>query len=248
MKIIILILCLFISLLNFANAGEMYKCIDRDGNTIFTDMPQDGMKCDSKEDEIETTNIKHAISDGIYLLEVEMIFSDRTEKKTEQLTITVTNENGIIKLVNQEQPKYPILGRMEQNVFRAHIGDAGGRLDFVGKIQSLNTIKGTIKGNDGKSNITGSFSIQAMSNIIKSASNYYSNCTLGCNKANKCDSAMSDRDLKACLDYCSLIQEMIDKKSPSLGKKDFIRLFKGMECCARAKSCEDFKMCQKQYN
>lgn len=49
MKIVILILCFFISLINFANAGEMYNCTDHNGNKIITDNPQDGMKCDIKK-------------------------------------------------------------------------------------------------------------------------------------------------------------------------------------------------------
>ena len=49
MKVIILTLCFFIIFINFANAGEIYNCIDRDGNKIITDRPQDGMKCALKE-------------------------------------------------------------------------------------------------------------------------------------------------------------------------------------------------------
>lgn len=48
MNRIFLILCIF-ALLTAANAGELYSCIDRDGNKIITDSPQDGMKCVSKE-------------------------------------------------------------------------------------------------------------------------------------------------------------------------------------------------------
>ena len=32
-----------------ADAGFIYSCIDRDGNTIITDGPQDGMKCVVKD-------------------------------------------------------------------------------------------------------------------------------------------------------------------------------------------------------
>ena len=46
MKVIILTLCFFITFLNFANAGSIYNCIDRDGHKIITDNPQNGMiKC-----------------------------------------------------------------------------------------------------------------------------------------------------------------------------------------------------------
>jgi hypothetical protein len=52
MKISILTLCFFIAFLNFASAAELYNCIDRDGNSIVTDNPQDGMKnCVLKDSE-----------------------------------------------------------------------------------------------------------------------------------------------------------------------------------------------------
>ncbi len=45
MKRTILTLCVFFALLTTANAGEMYRCIDRDGDTIISNNPRDGMKC-----------------------------------------------------------------------------------------------------------------------------------------------------------------------------------------------------------
>jgi len=44
MKRILLTLCVFIAFITSANAGELYICIDRDGNSIITDIPQDGMR------------------------------------------------------------------------------------------------------------------------------------------------------------------------------------------------------------
>jgi hypothetical protein len=50
MKRIIFTLCVFIAFLTSVHAGELYHCIDRDGNAIVTDNPQDGMKnCVLKE-------------------------------------------------------------------------------------------------------------------------------------------------------------------------------------------------------
>jgi len=50
MKRIFLTLYVFLSLLTAANAGELYSCIDRDGNRVITSSPQDGMKkCVLKE-------------------------------------------------------------------------------------------------------------------------------------------------------------------------------------------------------
>jgi hypothetical protein len=47
MKRIFIAMFIFFSLFIFfttTNAGELYKCIDRDNNIIITDTPQDGMK------------------------------------------------------------------------------------------------------------------------------------------------------------------------------------------------------------
>jgi len=43
MKRIILTLCVFFAFITSANAGELYRCTDRDGNTVITSSPQDGM-------------------------------------------------------------------------------------------------------------------------------------------------------------------------------------------------------------
>jgi hypothetical protein len=46
MKQIVLTFCVFFAFITSVNAGPMYRCIDRDGNAIITDIPQDGMiKC-----------------------------------------------------------------------------------------------------------------------------------------------------------------------------------------------------------
>ena len=44
MKQIVFTLCVFLALVISVNAGELYICIDRDGNSIVTDSPKDGMK------------------------------------------------------------------------------------------------------------------------------------------------------------------------------------------------------------
>jgi preprotein translocase subunit SecF len=49
-QIFILSLCVFFVLIISANAGELYHCIDLNGNSIITDTPQDGMtNCVLKE-------------------------------------------------------------------------------------------------------------------------------------------------------------------------------------------------------
>lgn len=56
MNRIFLISCVFFALLTAANAGDFYRCVDRDGNTIITDSPQSGMKkCVLKASDKEPT-------------------------------------------------------------------------------------------------------------------------------------------------------------------------------------------------
>lgn len=43
MNRIFITLCIFFAFITFANAGEMYRCVDRNGNPIVTSSPQDGM-------------------------------------------------------------------------------------------------------------------------------------------------------------------------------------------------------------
>ena len=54
-QIFILTLCVFFALITSVNAGQLYHCIDSNGNSIITDTPQDEMtKCvlkDSYEDQ-----------------------------------------------------------------------------------------------------------------------------------------------------------------------------------------------------
>lgn len=44
MKQIVLTLCVFFAFITSTYAGALYSCIDRNGNAIITDIPQDGMK------------------------------------------------------------------------------------------------------------------------------------------------------------------------------------------------------------
>lgn len=44
MRVFILALCFLAAFFTSAGAEEFYKCIDRNGNAIVTDRPQDGME------------------------------------------------------------------------------------------------------------------------------------------------------------------------------------------------------------
>lgn len=119
------------------------------------------------ESESAAENLKSAITDGSYWLEVELSFNNKNEKKIAKHMMTLTNDNGVIKLVADEDHKFIILGKIEKDVFRAQQeDDYGGKVDFVGNIQNLSTIKGTLKGSskDGKKNVTGLFMIYPKTN------------------------------------------------------------------------------------
>jgi hypothetical protein len=52
-------LCVFFAFITSTYAGELYICIDRNGNASITDIPQDGMKnCVLKASPEEPTNEK----------------------------------------------------------------------------------------------------------------------------------------------------------------------------------------------
>jgi hypothetical protein len=54
MRRIFFISCIFFVFIISANAGEIFNCIDHDGNSIITDTPKDGMKCNlQNRDNIE---------------------------------------------------------------------------------------------------------------------------------------------------------------------------------------------------
>ncbi|HPC09360.1 MAG TPA: DUF4124 domain-containing protein [Smithella sp.] len=44
LRVFILILCFFAAFLTSANAAELYRCVDQNGNVIVTDRPQAGME------------------------------------------------------------------------------------------------------------------------------------------------------------------------------------------------------------
>lgn len=48
MKLIVLALCVFIALASVDNAAGFYRCVDKDGDTIITDNPPPGAKCEGR--------------------------------------------------------------------------------------------------------------------------------------------------------------------------------------------------------
>jgi hypothetical protein len=46
MKRIVLTLCVFIALATADNAAALYRCVDKDGNSMLTDSPPPGAKCE----------------------------------------------------------------------------------------------------------------------------------------------------------------------------------------------------------
>jgi len=55
-KVLFITLSVFLAFISVAQAGEIYKCIDRHGNPFITSSPQDGMKCVLGESFTESTN------------------------------------------------------------------------------------------------------------------------------------------------------------------------------------------------
>ncbi|HNY50592.1 MAG TPA: DUF4124 domain-containing protein [Smithella sp.] len=49
MKRMLFVFCLFLSLVTAAMSAELYRCVDKDGNTFITDNPPQDVKCQSSE-------------------------------------------------------------------------------------------------------------------------------------------------------------------------------------------------------
>jgi hypothetical protein len=61
MKQIIFTLCVFFVLITLANSAEIYKCVSKDGNIIFTDNPPQDAKCKSPAgDDVNTSQPQQA--------------------------------------------------------------------------------------------------------------------------------------------------------------------------------------------
>lgn len=95
MKQIIFILCVWIACLTTAHAGEMYNCIDRNGNGIITDQPQDGMKdCVLLDSDQNTSSAKNITS------QKEENKDDKREPST-QCGLVASNMNKARIYLNQ---------------------------------------------------------------------------------------------------------------------------------------------------
>jgi hypothetical protein len=96
MKRIVLTLCVFIALATFANAGEMYRCVDRDGNTIISDYQRDGMKCSLK---------------GYYR---DPSPQERAQEQEESQRIRVQQENQEAQRIQEEEKQQKIAEEEKQ--------------------------------------------------------------------------------------------------------------------------------------
>ncbi|MHB8138998.1 MAG: hypothetical protein ACYDGO_11530 [Smithellaceae bacterium] len=55
-QVLFIVLSVFFTFISFAQAGEIYKCVDRNGNPFITSSPKDGMKCVLGESFNESAN------------------------------------------------------------------------------------------------------------------------------------------------------------------------------------------------
>lgn len=103
----------------------------------------------------------NTLAEGTYWMVTTVYDSIKKTERNEKVEVTLTNEDGVIKIVNAKQPKYPILGRIDRNVFTAHIDDSAGPVELIGEIVKPNTVEGTVEGSSRKDNrtITGTFTL-----------------------------------------------------------------------------------------
>jgi hypothetical protein len=107
MRVIILVLCFFIGFLNNANAIEMYNCIDRDGNSFFTDTPQDGMECVSKES-FETSSQSSSMINNNRIKPVT--------KATKATKASLVSHTFASEIAERDIGTYVILGRNNEPI------------------------------------------------------------------------------------------------------------------------------------
>jgi hypothetical protein len=120
MKVIILTLCFFIAFLNFADAGEMYNCIDRNGNTSITDIPQDGMNCVPKDSSINSSPKQQAGTKSSENLIPIIGYGDKTNFYTSPKGILYMHKGALLKF-----------GHYLKVVFTAESKNTGELIRFV---------------------------------------------------------------------------------------------------------------------
>ena len=82
MRRIFFISCIFFIFIISANAGEIFNCIDRDGNSIITDTPKDGMKCVSNGEERKYAHATHAVHANVAVVQDDEDIEGFTDKET----------------------------------------------------------------------------------------------------------------------------------------------------------------------
>jgi hypothetical protein len=116
-RTIILIMCCFIIFFNNANAGIMYKCIDSDGNSTFTDMPQEGMKCDFKTDSLSDTKK--------FIITAKEFVKPKPGVEDYDITVEITHEKNNI---------YNVIAKFNQDNKSSHKVDAEEAFFFSGYV------------------------------------------------------------------------------------------------------------------
>jgi hypothetical protein len=96
MKVLILTLCILITFLNNANAGELYICSDENGNEIITTTPQDGMKDCVLKDSYEPVKPVKKVKNAKKAIAYKTANIRNEQKSAEQ------SEDGCIKCCNNK--------------------------------------------------------------------------------------------------------------------------------------------------
>lgn len=117
MRLISLVSCIFLILITTAYASEeIIKCIDADGNTIFTSSPQDGMNClvEKKEESPKTK-----VNLMAYCAELNNLLEEIKEKREDinkQLSKLQKELEGIRDEFYRNPEEYEFQSRQAQPV------------------------------------------------------------------------------------------------------------------------------------
>jgi len=84
MNRVFIALCMVFTVVAFAHSGEMYSCVDHDGNPVVTSFPQDGMRnCVLKESFEDQSSQKTEIENKNATEEKDNITKKKEDEKKE---------------------------------------------------------------------------------------------------------------------------------------------------------------------
>jgi len=100
---IFLIPFIFFVLLTTANAEDLYRCVDSNGNTLITSSPQDGMKCATGESNEEPSSLQKASKRKNMSSENLLDVCDNLYRESEEISDEIKSFDPRLSELQKEQ-------------------------------------------------------------------------------------------------------------------------------------------------